>query len=64
MPDPPTNFAELPLSVRRTLDAVRRRIRSYVWVQGLAIVIITLGVIFWLGLAASSRVRASRVTRG
>jgi hypothetical protein len=34
------------------LDAVRRRIRAYVWVQGLAITIIALGLIFWLGLAA------------
>jgi len=33
------------------LDAVRRRIRAYVWVQGLAITIIALGLIFWLGLA-------------
>ena len=44
MPDPTTNTAELPLSVRRTLDAVRRRIRSYVWVQGLAIIVITLNL--------------------
>jgi hypothetical protein len=34
------------------LDAVRRRIRAYVWIQGLAITIISLGLIFWLGLAA------------
>jgi hypothetical protein len=51
MPDP-TNTPELPRSVRRMLDAVRRRIRAYVWVQGVAITIIALGLIFWLGLAA------------
>src|SRR6476660_59048 len=34
------------------LDAVRRRIRAYVWVEGLAITIVSIGVIFWLGLAA------------
>ena len=48
----PTTTTELPPSVRRTLDAVRRRIRAYVWVQGLAITIISLGLMFWLGLAA------------
>lgn len=47
----PTNTHKLPSSVRRTLDAVRSRIRAYVWVQGLAITIIALGFIFWLGLA-------------
>lgn len=50
MPDL-TNTRELPLSVRRTLDNVRRQIRAYVWVQGLAITIIALGLTFWLGLA-------------
>ncbi|HVT29952.1 MAG TPA: hypothetical protein VHE81_18185 [Lacipirellulaceae bacterium] len=42
---------ELPFAVRRALDAVRRRIRAYVWIEGLAIVVATLGVAFWLGLA-------------
>src|SRR6476659_6779570 len=51
MPDTTTTTG-LPASVRRTLDAVRRRIRAYVWVQGVAITIIALGLIFWLGLAA------------
>ncbi len=51
MPDP-TTTPGLPTSVRRTLDAVRRRIRAYVWVQGVAITIIAVGLIFWLGLAA------------
>jgi hypothetical protein len=51
MSDPITT-PELPRSVRRMLDAVRRRIRAYVWFQGLAITIIALGLIFWLGLAA------------
>lgn len=51
MPEP-RNISELPPSIRRMLDAVRRRIRAYVWVQGLAILVVTLGLIFWLGLAA------------
>src|SRR4051812_32487849 len=47
----PNNISDLPSSVRRMLDAVRRRIRAYVWVQGLAIIITTIGLAFWLGLA-------------
>jgi hypothetical protein len=45
-----TAHSELPPSVRRVLDGVRRRIRAYVWVEGLALVVVTLGVAFWLGL--------------
>ena len=33
------------------LSAVRRRIRAYVWIEGLAITVATIGFIFWLGLA-------------
>src|SRR3954462_12892027 len=62
MPDP-TNSRELPSSVRRTLDAVRRHIRAYVWVQGLAITIIALGLIFWLGLATDWLFEPSPNTR-
>jgi hypothetical protein len=50
MPDRPTTL-DLPQSVRQMLDAVRRRIRAYVWVQGLAAIIIAAGLAFWLGLA-------------
>src|SRR5262245_65846341 len=50
MPDRPTTL-DLPLGVRQMLDAVRRRIRAYVWVQGLAAIIIAIGLAFWLGLA-------------
>jgi hypothetical protein len=42
---------ELPPAVRRILDAVRRRLRAYVWLEGLALVIVLLGAAFWLGLA-------------
>ncbi len=42
---------DLPHAVRRTLDVVRRRIRVYVWLEGVAILIATLGLAFWLGLA-------------
>jgi hypothetical protein len=33
------------------LDGVRHRIRAYVWVEGLALVLAVVGVAFWLGLA-------------
>lgn len=36
--------------MRRLLDAVRRRIRAYVWVEGLALVVVVLGAAFWIGL--------------
>lgn len=50
MPDQPTN-REIPLAVRQALDAVLRRIRTYVWLEGLAAMVVTLGLAFWLGLA-------------
>jgi hypothetical protein len=41
----------LPPALRRLLDAVRTRLRAYVWLEGLAIVVVLLGAAFWLGLA-------------
>jgi hypothetical protein len=38
-------------ALRRLLDAVRARLRAYVWLEGLAIVVVLLGAAFWLGLA-------------
>ncbi|HEY3393220.1 MAG TPA: hypothetical protein VGK58_10955 [Lacipirellulaceae bacterium] len=38
-------------ALRRLLDAVRARVRAYVWLEGLAIVVVLLGAAFWLGLA-------------
>jgi len=58
-----TNLNELPPAVRRVLDAVRRRIRAYIWLEGLATLAVLLGLMFWIGLAAdwmfepSARVR-------
>jgi hypothetical protein len=43
---------ELPPAIRRLLDVVRRRIRAYVWIEGLALVAVLLGVSFWVGLIA------------
>jgi hypothetical protein len=42
---------ELPPAVRRILDQVRRLVRAYVWVEGLALVVVLFGVAFWAGLA-------------
>lgn len=40
----------LPTAVREKLDSVRRRIRAYVWLQTLAMLAITVGCAFWLGM--------------
>lgn len=45
------NTPDLPNAVRQALDAVRRRIRTYVWFDGLAKLIVALGLAYWLGLA-------------
>jgi hypothetical protein len=44
------NSYELPLAVRRAIAAVRRRLRAYVWAEGLAALTVLLGSAFWLGL--------------
>jgi hypothetical protein len=41
---------ELPGQVRSVLSSVRRRIRAYVWIQGIAIVVFVAGVMFWLAM--------------
>lgn len=46
-----TNPNELPPAVRRVLDAVRRRIRAYIWLEGLASLVVLMGMAFWIGLA-------------
>ena len=38
--------------IQRTLHRLRSRIRLFVWVEGLSLAIVWLGVMFWLGLAA------------
>jgi hypothetical protein len=48
----PTVQTELPPGIRRVLDVVRRQIRAYVWIEGVALLLVLLGVAFWLGLAA------------
>jgi hypothetical protein len=45
------NF-ELPPALRRVLDDVRRRIRTYVWIEGVALLLVLFGLAFWVGLAA------------
>src|SRR5687768_3770703 len=46
----PTPKPELTPAVRGALAAVRRQIRAYVWLEGLAILVALLGLAFWLGL--------------
>ena len=42
---------ELPPEIRRILSAVRWRIRGYVWLQGLSVAALWLGLTFWFALA-------------
>jgi hypothetical protein len=55
--------SELPPAVRRIVDSVRRRIRAYVWVEGLALVVALLGGAFWLGLVLDWSFEPSPVVR-
>src|SRR5262245_32473239 len=41
---------ELPPVVRKQLAHIRRGIRTYVWLEGLVALVLTLGVAFWTGL--------------
>jgi hypothetical protein len=43
---------QLAPGIRQLLDAVRRRIRRYVWLEGLSATVAVIGVSFWLALAA------------
>lgn len=54
---------ELPPAVRRVLDAVRGRIRAYVALQGAALVVVVLGIAFWVGLAIDRLLEPSPVVR-
>jgi hypothetical protein len=47
----PKSIPVLPPTVRRALDAVRFRIRAYVALEGMAVLVAVVGVMFWLGLA-------------
>src|SRR4029079_8835029 len=41
---------ELPSAVRGALDSVRRRLRAYVWAEGVALLLVLMGAAFWVGL--------------
>ncbi|MGM0488680.1 MAG: hypothetical protein ACQESR_18225 [Planctomycetota bacterium] len=46
-----TDTPPLNAAIRSRLAQLRRRIRMYVWVEGLSLAVLWLGVTFWLGLA-------------
>ncbi|MHB0956153.1 MAG: hypothetical protein ACYC0X_07200 [Pirellulaceae bacterium] len=46
-----TDRLELGADVRALLARLRRRIRIYVWVEGLSLALLWLGATFWMGLA-------------
>src|SRR5215831_17302656 len=41
---------ELPIEVQQALREVRRGIRRYVWLEGLAAIVVALAIAFWVGL--------------
>ncbi len=47
----PTTPSLLTPDIQRALGGVRRRIRWYVWVEGLSLAVIWVGSMFWLALA-------------
>lgn len=47
----PQPTPELTADIRSLLARLRWRIRAYVWIEGLTLAIIWLGVTFWIGLA-------------
>ncbi len=48
---PNATKTEIRPAIRATLDGLRRRIRRYVWLQGLGVAVAWLGAAFWLSLA-------------
>ena len=45
-----THQPDVPPAIERKLAQVRRGIRAYVWLEGLAAIAIALGAAFWVGL--------------
>ena len=62
----PAIHGELRLApaIRAALDGLRRRIREYVWVDGLAAAVAWLGAAFWLSLATDWLFEPPKSVRG
>ncbi|HWB12587.1 MAG TPA: hypothetical protein VG826_25400 [Pirellulales bacterium] len=54
---------QLAPGIQQLLDAVRRRIRRYVWLEGLTATVAVVGVAFWLALAADWLFEPARPVR-
>lgn len=54
---------ELAPGIRQLLATVRRRIRRYVWLEGLSATVAVVGVAFWLALAADWLLEPARAVR-
>ncbi|HVX10624.1 MAG TPA: hypothetical protein VHC22_05550 [Pirellulales bacterium] len=54
---------QLAPGIRQLLAAVRRRIRRYVWFEGLSLTVAVLGISFWSALAADWLFEPPRVVR-
>src|SRR5215469_12358616 len=55
--------AQLAPGIRQLLAAVRRRIRRYVWLEGLSATVAVVGAAFWLALAADWFFEPARAVR-
>jgi hypothetical protein len=55
--------AQLAPGIRQLLAAVRRRIRRYVWLQGVSATVAAVGAAFWLALAADWLLEPARPVR-
>lgn len=55
---------QLEPSIRSTLAALRGRIRRYVWIEGMALAIVWLGVAFWISLAVDWFFEPPALVRG
>jgi hypothetical protein len=65
---PPTHPPPIPPAIAELLARLRQRIRAYVWIEGIAALVVTLALAFWMGLALdwafepSPRVRVVALT--
>ena len=46
-----TTTTQLEPNIRARLGALRWRIRAYVWIEGLALIVAWIGLMFWIGFA-------------
>ncbi len=63
MTENPKHLRLAPM-IRSTLDALRRRVRGYIWLEGLAAGVLWLGLSFWISLAVDWFFEPAALVRG